>query len=126
MVDSIIFIAIGGAVGALLRYFTVIGFQHWLGLSFPYGTLIANLVGCFIMGGLYAYSAQWNLPLSMKLGIMVGLLGALTTYSSFSLDTLMLVEKTEYVKAAMNVVLNLAGSLTAVVLGFWLIKQISE
>ncbi len=126
MIEAAIFIAIGGALGALLRYITVVGFQQWFGGNFPYGTLTVNVVGSLIIGGLYAYSLHWQLPLSIKLGIMVGLLGALTTYSSFALDTLILIEKNELSKAAINVITNISGSLVAVFFGFWLIKKISE
>jgi fluoride exporter len=121
---SLLTVALGGAVGAVARYITVVTIQNSFGFGFPYATLLVNVVGCFIAGLLYGLSAHWQLPLSIKLGIMVGFLGALTTFSAFSIDTLMLIERAQWLKAGINVFSNVIGSLTFVFLGYWLIKKI--
>jgi fluoride exporter len=121
---SLLTIGMGGALGAIARHIAVVCIQQGLGMSFPYATLFVNIVGCFFAGILYGLSAHWQLPLSIKLGIIVGFLGALTTFSAFSIDTFMLIERAEWLKAGTNVFSNVFGSLTFVFLGYWLIKKI--
>ena len=111
------FIAAGGATGALLRYWMSSGIYALLGRSFPYGTLTVNVVGSLIMGFLYVFmiermdvSAEW------RAALMIGLLGAFTTFSTFSIETLNLLESGEQLKAALNVIL----SVTLCLLGCWL------
>ena len=105
---TLLIVAFGGAVGAITRFQITNWFNGWFGNSFPYATLTVNVVGCFIMGLLVAalntgtlISPHWR-PL-----IAVGFLGALTTFSTFSFDTLALFTQGFWLRAAMNVILNL-------------------
>ena len=114
---QIAFIAAGGATGALMRYWMSNGIYALLGRGFPYGTLTVNIVGSLIMGFLYVFmiermdvSAEW------RAALMIGLLGAFTTFSTFSIETLNLLESGEQLKAALNVIL----SVTLCLLGCWL------
>jgi len=87
-----------------------------LGRHFPYGTLVVNVVGSFIMGIAYALITHAQVvEHPMKPLLMVGILGALTTFSSFALDTVVLAQQGAYLKALLNVGLNLFLCLAMVV-----------
>ena len=100
------FIAIGGAMGAILRYLTVIMLRS-LGTEFPYGTLFVNVIGSMLMGFLFIFfSSRSGAYESLSLMLTVGFLGAFTTYSTFSLDTLHFLINAQYDKALLNILLN--------------------
>lgn len=118
-------IASGGAMGALARYGLTMGLTQWFGRDFPYGTLAANVFGSLVMGVLYmllvermVFSVEWRGLL------MVGFLGALTTLSTLSLETVHLMQQAAYIKAIMNMLLNIGLSLGATVLGVILGRHI--
>lgn len=115
---QILAIAVGGSLGALLRYGVANGVHALLGRGFPYGTLVVNVSGCLAMGVLYvllverlAVSPEW------RAALLIGVLGAFTTFSSFSMETFALFEEGERMKALMNVVLSVSLCLAAVWLG---------
>lgn len=115
------YIAMGGAIGACLRYFTTNTVDSLLGKSFPFGTLTVNVVGSFCLALLYGYIKQGDLaqwPLKPLIG--VGLLGAFTTFSTFSVETLALLENGLVLRAFANVVFNVGICLLAA----WLATQI--
>jgi len=120
-----LFVAVGGALGACLRFSLTELMASLLGRAFPYGTLSVNLLGSLVMGLMigavqqgYIEAQPWR-PL-----IMVGLLGALTTFSSFSLDTLVLLQQGAWLKAALNVLLNVTLCLALTWLGMqWMIQR---
>ncbi len=121
---SLLAVAAGAVLGALLRYLTNVAALHWLGHRFPWATLTVNLLGCFLAGALLAYVMRGAVSETARLFWMVGFLGALTTFSAFSVETLSLLQNGELTKVLLNVVLNVAGSLLAVVLGFWLVRDV--
>lgn len=107
-------IAAGGAIGALLRFWMSNGIYSLMGRTFPYGTLAVNVLGSLLMGFLYvllvdklALGPQW------RAALLIGLLGAFTTFSTFSIETLNLVEEGEAIKALLNVVLSVVLCLAA-------------
>lgn len=107
-------IAAGGALGALLRFWVSNGIYGLLGRDFPYGTLAVNVLGSLLMGFLYvmlidklALGPQW------RAALLIGLLGAFTTFSTFSMETLNLVEAGEIFKALLNVLLSVSLCLAA-------------
>lgn len=111
-------IAGGGAAGAVARYWVSGRVYAWLGTGFPWGTLAANVAGSFLIGLLaillverLPYSAEWRSLL------IVGFLGAFTTFSTFSLETLALIEQADYAKALANAVLSVVACLAATWLG---------
>lgn len=117
---KILAIAIGGALGALARYGVCIGAQKLLGERFAWGVLLANVVGCFCIGLLMhetLRSGPQPLNQSLHAGLTIGLLGALTTFSTFGYDTLGHWQAGDWKLAVANVFANLAVGLTAVVVG---------
>jgi len=118
-------IAVGGAAGALLRFFMSNGVYKMLGRDFPYGTLAVNVLGSLLIGVLFillieklAVAAEW------RAGLMVGLLGAFTTFSTFSLETFSLLEDGAFLKAGLNVFLSVVLCLAATWLGISLGRQL--
>lgn len=110
----ILAIAAGGAIGAVLRHFLNSGAAHLFGTGFPWGIFIANILGSFIMGGLISWFAlSFDPPQAVKAFLTVGLLGAFTTFSAFSLDTVTLFERGEVIAATLyaggSVVLAIGG-----------------
>ncbi len=108
-------IALGGALGAVGRFWVSNLVYDWWGRGLPWGTLAVNVLGSFTMGLLgillverLALSAQWRGV------ILVGFLGAFTTFSTFSLETFYLIEQGEPVKAALNVLMSVVACLFAV------------
>lgn len=104
---QVIAIAAGGALGALLRYWTSAAIHHRFGQSFPYGTLFVNVSGSLIMGLLFVLlTERMELGVQWRAFFLVGMLGAFTTFSTFSMDTLLLLEKGEWINAMLNVLFN--------------------
>jgi len=121
--QMIVAVGIGGFVGAIGR-FTLSGWvQKLMGSSLPYGTLTVNVLGSFLIGFLVLYFEQALSP-NQKLFAVTGLLGALTTFSTFSLETVQLLQQSLYVKAFTNVSLNLFLCILATVLGMILFRKI--
>lgn len=90
----ILAIAFGGALGAVLRHFANNALGAWLGDDFPWGIFAVNVAGSFAMGLLISLFAHvWEPPQAMKVFLTVGILGGFTTFSTFSLDAVMLVER---------------------------------
>lgn len=111
------FIAVGGATGALMRFWMSNGIYALLGRGFPYGTLTVNVVGSLLMGFCYVFMIErMDVSVELRAALMIGLLGAFTTFSTFSIETLNLLESGEQLKAAMNIIL----SVTLCILGCWL------
>jgi fluoride exporter len=116
-VTQLAFIAAGGATGALMRYWMSNGIYALLGRGFPYGTLTVNIVGSLIMGFLYVFMIErMDVSVEWRAALMIGLLGAFTTFSTFSIETLNLLESGEQLKAALNIIL----SVTLCIFGCWL------
>ena len=122
---NILIIGVGGFFGAILRYL-ISGWVHRIaGASFPYGTLAVNVLGSFILG-FFLVIAEGRFIISPQTRnfIAIGLLGAFTTYSTFSFETIMLLKEMMYIQAAINVALNLVVGLFAIWLGIILARLI--
>ena len=116
---QIIAVALGGALGSLLRYLASSGVYLWLGRGFPYGTLTVNIVGSFLMGLMTEALILQRVPLTLEFrtAILVGVFGGFTTFSSFSLETFYLLEQGQIGKAGLNIASSVMGCLLAVWLG---------
>lgn len=118
------FIALGGAFGACSRYLVSELCVQLFGRGFPYGTLTVNVVGSFAMGCLIAAFENEMLatdPWRQIIGL--GFLGALTTFSTFSMDNVLLMQQGAFFKMGLNVLLNVVLSISAAWLGFQLLVK---
>jgi CrcB protein len=117
--SQIIAIALGGACGSVLRFLVSTGIYQWLGRGFPYGTLAVNVIGCFLIGLLAEalILQRITMTLEFRAAILIGVLGGFTTFSSFSLETLYLLEQGSFTKAAINVLVSVSACLLAVWIG---------
>ena len=107
-------IALGGAIGAIARYAASLGIHSVAGHDFPYGTLLVNVAGSLAIGWLYVVIIESGSDLGhYRAPLIVGLLGAFTTFSAFSLETVHLMEAGQVLKAAANVLLNVILCLVA-------------
>ncbi|MGL4710982.1 MAG: fluoride efflux transporter CrcB [Shewanella sp.] len=114
---NLLLVALGGSIGAVFRYLISIFMIQVFGSSFPFGTLMVNVLGSCFMGVIYALGQMSHISPELKALIGVGLLGALTTFSTFSNETLLLMQEGDWLKAILNVVLNLSLCLFMVYLG---------
>ena len=114
---------IGAGIGGALRHGVNIGATRLFGLGFPYGTLIVNVLGSFVMGLFAGYFAfRPGISQHMRLFLTTGLLGGFTTFSSFSLDAALLIERHAWGLALGYVVGSFAAGLSALFLGLALFR----
>jgi len=124
-VTQILFIAGGGAIGAMLRFGVSNGVHAVLGRDFPYGTLTANVLGSLLIGFFYiALLERLSLGPEWRAFIIIGVLGAFTTFSTFSLETFNLIENGELAKALLNVALSVSVCLLATWIGILIARQL--
>jgi fluoride exporter len=122
--NQIIAIALGGSIGAVTRFLVANGLYAWLGRGFPHGTLFVNVSGSFLMGFLTELMLQrFALAAEYRAAILVGFLGAYTTFSTFALETLNLFEQGSLLKAGLNIFLSTVLCLAAVWVGLVLGRQ---
>jgi len=125
MTKTLIFIAAGGAVGALSRYGASLGVYTLFGRGFPYGTLFVNVAGSFLMGVLSILLLErLSLGPEWRAAILVGFLGSFTTFSTFSVETLTLLENGDITRAFLNIAVSLVLCLSAVWFGVSLGRQL--
>jgi CrcB protein len=124
-IKVVIAIACGGAVGAVARYAVASGVYGVLGRGFPYGTLTVNVAGSFVMGLASVVMVERILVApEWRAALLVGVLGAFTTFSAFSIETLGLIEQGDSLKAGANVVLSVALCVVACWAGLILGRQL--
>ena len=108
-------VAAGGAVGSVARYRVGIGSGRLFGANFPWGTLIINVTGSFLIGAFVGlFALKWDLPQAVRIFLTVGICGGYTTFSSFSFETLNLMNDGEWLRAGANIGLSVLCCLVAV------------
>ena len=116
--DRVLLVAVGGGVGSVLRYLTSGVAARWLGLDFPYGTLIVNVTGSLLIGVVQALAEEATvLPEPARLFLSAGVMGGFTTYSAFSYETMRLIELDALGRALVNVVVTTLVCLSVCALG---------
>lgn len=120
---NLTYVALGGALGAVLRYLTGLGVMRLAGAGFPLGVVTVNIVGSFLMG-LFVVMAERKGLLHLSPLVMTGILGGFTTFSAFSLEAVSLFEKGATSAAALYVALSVVASIAALCLGLWIARGI--
>ena len=125
MMHSLTLVAIGGALGAALRFLWGAGLYRLIGgpTEFPVAIMAANILGSFLMGAFVVLAAHRGLT---HLGpfVMTGLLGGFTTFSAFSLETVTLLERGAAAQAALYVALSVGLSILGLMAGLWLMRLV--
>ncbi len=116
--ERALLITFGGAIGTLLRYLTSLVAAQWFGTEFPYGTLIVNLSGAFIIGLVQQLGTEaLMIPDNTRLFLTTGMMGGLTTYSTFSYETVLLMESGAWSQAWINIFVTTVICLSLCFLG---------
>ena len=122
---QVVAIAVGGAAGSVLRYGMSTWVHSWAGRGFPYGTLAVNVFGCLLMGVLFVLLVErLSDSTLLRAGLLIGVLGGFTTFSSFSIETFNLIEEGAWLKAMLNAVGSLVLCVGGTWLGVWIGRQI--
>ncbi len=121
--NFILAVAAGGAVGAVARHLVISNIGTWTGHGFPWGTVTVNVAGSFILGVLVQVMAQvWTPSPELRGFLVVGILGAFTTFSTFSLDTALLYERGSLAPVFAYVAGSVLLSIAALFLGLRLVR----
>lgn len=115
--SMVLAIGLGGFLGAIARAYAVHFTNKFFPLEFPLGILLVNLIGSFIIGILFAYFSHYTVSVNLKAFLTTGFLGALTTYSTFAIESYLLFGTSIYL-ALTNIALNLIGTIVAAGGGF--------
>lgn len=119
-------IALGGAVGAVSRYSLSKFVLRLLPSTMPWGTFVVNALGCLLMGVLMAHAVKLSAYPVLQAGLTTGLLGALTTFSTFSLEVVLLIERRAYAAAGLYVLGSVVIGILAVLAGGALVRAIAR
>ena len=118
-------IALGGSFGAMSRHWMSISTYQWLGNEFPYGTLMVNLLGSLLIGFLSVLLVyRFQVSETLRIGVLSGFPGSFTTFSTFAIDTLQLVENETMIKAIVYIVLSVLLCVVGAWAGFVTAKQL--
>ncbi|RMF45728.1 MAG: fluoride efflux transporter CrcB [Deltaproteobacteria bacterium] len=122
---QLVYITLFGGLGCLSRYL-VSGWVYALaGRALPWGTLAVNVLGSFLLGLLMESGLRTSLlPADIRVGLTTGFMGGFTTFSTFSYETVRLLEEGSYLQAGANMVLNLVVCVVCALLGIWVARQI--
>jgi fluoride exporter len=115
-------VGVGGGLGALARYY-IAGWVQPAGVAFNWGIFVVNISGGLLMGIIVEASAlKLNLSPELRAFLTVGILGGYTTFSTFSLDSVLLLQRGEYGQAAFYVIGSVVLSILALIAGLWLVR----
>jgi len=119
-------VAVGGAIGSLLRYYVGQWALKLMGPAFPWGTLTVNVVGCFVIGLFTELIARkFNASVELRLLLVTGFLGGFTTFSAFSLDAISLFERGEAVAGGVYIAASVGLSMAAVISGLAVMRALA-
>jgi CrcB protein len=124
-ISILIAVALGGALGSLLRYFVASAIQTPASAGFPWGIFVVNISGGFLMGVIVELGAlKLNLAPEIRTFLTVGILGGYTTFSTFSLDSVLLLQRGAYASAAAYIVGSTVLSIAALFAGLYLVRAL--
>ncbi len=119
--QTLVAIALGGAFGALSRHFVASAVMKISGGGFPYGTFFVNILGSFLMGLLIiAFAHRFDMTPALRALLTVGFLGSFTTFSTYSMETVLMIEHGEFQSAALYAGGSLIIGVLALIAGMWL------
>lgn len=122
--NAILSIALGGALGAVARHGVNAGVTAMFGVKFPLGIMVANILGSFILGFLVtAFALYWDVHHLLKTMMVVGFLGAFTTFSTFSLDSVAMFERGDVAAGLFYIAGSVTFSITALYVGMALARS---
>lgn len=119
---NLIFIAIGGGAGAVLRYLSIKLTNTIFEAQFPLGVLFVNIIGSFLIGLLFSAFKIVKVPLAIEYFLIAGFLGGYTTFSTYSLETIVLISNGKLFSGLLNILLNNVLCLVFAALGIWIGK----
>ena len=120
---KVIIVGFGGFFGSIFRYLIYLLSNNLIGYSFPLGTILVNIIGCFLIGLTYQiFSDMISLSDNLKLFMTIGFLGGFTTFSAFSLDVFLLYQSNSKLVAIIYIFITLVLSLLAMLGGMWIFK----
>jgi fluoride exporter len=124
---SYIYVGIGGMIGAMLRYTVSVVVNLWWVYSFPLGTLIANFIGSFTLAwlGIKLARSQFFSPLLVT-ALTTGIIGSFTTFSTFSVETIALIQQQEWIACTLYLTLSIVGGFYLAYLGYTLGSRAKE
>ena len=121
---TVLAVGVGGGLGALARYY-IAGWVQPAGVAFNWGIFVVNITGGLLMGMIVEAGAlKLNLSPELRTFLTVGILGGYTTFSTFSLDSVLLLQRGEYGQAAFYVIGSVVLSILALFTGLWLVRTI--
>lgn len=121
--SKVLLVIIGGSIGALCRYGLSLAALRVFGTGFSWGTFITNMIGCFLIGVIFALADRWAaLTPSTRLFLMTGFLGSLTTFSTYALETVTAARSGNFLGAAANLAANNLGGIVLVLSGIALVQ----
>lgn len=116
-------VALGGALGSVARYLVGIGAGKLFGMAFPWGTLVINVTGSFLIGAFIGlFATKWDLSQTARVFLTVGMCGGYTTFSTFSLDSFYLMERGELVASAAYMIASVVLSVAALIAAIHLVR----
>ncbi len=123
--NMLIAIAVGGGIGALGRHFLSSAVMALFGSAFPWGIFIVNILGGFLMGLIVELGAlKFSYSIELRAFLTTGLLGGFTTFSAFSLDASLLIERGDWMGAMLYVTGSALLSIVALFAGLWLVRSL--
>lgn len=118
-------VAVGGALGSVARYLTMVQVGRILGTGYPFGTLAVNILGGFVLGVLVeAMALRWSVSQELRALLTVGVMGGFTTFSTFSMDIFVLMERGDGMGAALYVGASVGLGLAAFWAGLMLMRTV--
>ena len=125
LVERLLLVAVGGALGSAARYLVALGAVRWIGADFPYGTLLVNVAGAFLIGLVQGLAVDTGvMPERARLFLATGLMGGLTTYSAFAYETVQLADTGAWTRAMVNVVATTGVCLVFCIVGMVLARHL--
>jgi len=120
----ILAVGLGSFIGGICRYLVTLFIQNKFLTTFPFGTMFVNVLGCFLIGVIYALSDRGNLSPLWRMFLATGMMGGFTTFSTFSNETVSMLRDAEYVPAFSYIAFSIVIGLAATIGGISLIKYL--